>query len=102
MTCRVLHGKCGCQPLGRPQFSLQQEIRQQWIRVHSERIGYGDAVPSEAFSQVLCEEQTSSALGGRGKDHAIPKTEPVRGSKFTGGKILQLQPASRRTEVSSG
>ena len=77
--------------MGSPQFSLQQEIRQQWIRVQSERIGYGDAVPSEAFSQVLCEEKAASALGGRGKDHAIPKTEPVRGSKFSGGNILKLQ-----------
>jgi len=77
--------------LGRPQFSLQQEIRQQWIRVHSERIGYGDAVPSEAFLQVLCEEKAASALGGRGKDHAIPKTETVRGSKFSGANILKLQ-----------
>ncbi len=77
--------------MGRPQFSLQQEIRQQWIRVHSERIGYGDAVPSEAFSQVLCEEKAASALGGRGKDHAIPKTETVRGSKLGGANILKLQ-----------
>jgi hypothetical protein len=77
--------------LGSPQFSLQQEIRQQWIRVHGERIGYGDAVPSEAFLEVFCEEQAASALGGRGKDHAIPKTEAVRGSKLGGANILKLQ-----------
>ena len=77
--------------MGSTQFSLQQEIRQQWIRVHSERIGYGDAVPSEAFLEVFCEEQAASALGGGGKHYAIPKTETVRGSKFSGANILKLQ-----------
>src|SRR5260370_32905628 len=95
MTCRVLHGKYGCQPLGSSQFSLQQEIRQQWIRVQSERIGYGDAVASEALLQVLCEEKAASALGGRGKDHAMPKTAAERGSSHDVTNILKLQTNER-------
>jgi len=41
--------------------------------------------------KVLCEGKAASALGGRGKDHAISKTETVRGSKLSGANILKLQ-----------
>ncbi len=54
------------------------------MRGHTERIGYGDAVPSEAFLKIFRKEKAASALGGGRENHSIPKTETVAGGKFGG------------------
>src|ERR1700687_632999 len=63
-------------------LSPLQQAGQQGMRGHAEGIGYGDAVPSESLLQIFREEQAAPALGGGGKDDAVPETETVRGSEF--------------------